>query len=104
MPQYLKGAAAAIIVVDVSREETLSSVARHAELFAKHDPGGLVVVSCNKTDLLERSRHAAVKRLVASTSRVDEPRIFLTSAKDASGVESMFETVASDLVGRLRGD
>jgi small GTP-binding protein len=98
LPQYLKGAAGAIVVADVTRPETFRSVARHIGLFEGHNPGGSVVAGCNKMDLIEASRRDALRHAFGQSSVVPPDRLFYTSAKDATEVEAMFLALARILV------
>jgi small GTP-binding protein len=102
LPQYLKGAAGAIVVADATRSQTVESLAKHAEMFERRNPGGIVVASCNKIDLVDGERRAAVLRTTSVAAPVPADRVFFTSAKDATDVEAMFVALASLLVSRLR--
>lgn len=101
LPQYLKGASGAIVVADVTRPETCRSLARHIGLFEGHNPGGSVVVGCNKMDLVDPGKRDALRRAFREEAVVPAERLFFTSARDATDVEAMFLALARTLAGAL---
>jgi small GTP-binding protein len=102
LPQYLKGAAGAMVVADATRPETVQNLPHHLALFRRHNPAGQVAASCNKVDLVDRSRWQALEESVSAAVSVPPELLFLTSAQDSINVEAMFAALAGRLVASLR--
>ncbi len=93
--QYLTGAHGAVIVGDLTRSETITSIPRHIDNFLAVNPQGCTIVALNKTDLVDPSaslKSAAVKE---SDSAIATYR---TSAKTGECVNEIFEVLAHHLV------
>ena len=92
---YMKEAAAALIIGDLSRPETLDTMAKLAEGFAEAFPGRHTGFIVNKTDLVA---HAETAPLPFALTR---PGLSLirTSAKTGSNVATAFVDTA-DIVAR----
>lgn len=86
---YLSGAAAALVVVDGTRPQTIDVALDLAARFSEASPGAQVLFVANKADLhvdweTIKSRHGAV-------------RFHPTSAKSGEGVEELFLEIARSL-------
>ncbi len=90
---YLLGSAAAIIVADLTRLETLDSIPVHLDQFDKINPGKPVLVALNKADAasLPEERKAA---LLSLPGVID---VEMTSAKTGLNVEKVFELTAYEV-------
>lgn len=90
---YLRGAAGALMVCDVTRPETLPSLRRYFQDLQDINGRCDVVIAANKTDLLTAS-HSEPGAAFAAEARalaVDlGAPFYLTSAVDGSGVETGF--------------
>lgn len=86
---YYKGASAAILVADVNREETIKGIDAHKKAFLEVNPRGKVVISYNKSDLLNASQIEEFN-LDASS--------FLSSAKNDMNIEILFTTLAKEIL------
>jgi len=95
LPQYLKGAAGAILVCDVTRGDSRESISRHEAMYKQANPYGLSLVAMNKSDLLSSSDLQKMEKDAARRPFAGPARIFWTSAKMATNVESLFETMAT---------
>ncbi len=81
---YVVGAAAALIVSDATRPESLAKAGGLAETFASRFPGRPIKVIINKIDLVpEPEPHFAI-------DGVDADDLALTSAKTGRNVASLF--------------
>lgn len=95
MQSYLNGAAGALIVCDLSRQETLGALTRFAKLLkAKNDAIALLFVG-NKQDLVEE-RQIDEAEISAVAAQFDAPYI-LTSAKNNENVLDAFHRLAEQL-------
>lgn len=93
---YLRGAAGAVMVSDLTRPESLSILVHHIkELQALNQAASFVLVG-NKVDLIDEIR-VPESDLAALGHTYHAPH-FLTSAKTGENVERMFYTLAQQLV------
>jgi len=86
--QYLRGAAGAVVVCDLSRRETLEGIRWHAQTFLEINPTGSMVFVGNKADLVE-TREITTNQLAALASEFSCP-FYETSAKTGQNVEEFF--------------
>lgn len=93
---YLRGAAGAVLVCDVTRDETVTDLHRYARDLAAISPQTCLVVSANKVDLMH-PRGAIEDRGRAIADALQAP-CFLTSARTGEGVEDVFRHLARLLV------
>ncbi|HBQ99619.1 MULTISPECIES: Rab family GTPase [unclassified Roseofilum] len=96
-PSYLQGAKGAIIVADVSRQETIENISNHLNLFAKVNPKGKMVVALNKADLVDDQK---LEALLKSNQYPDQPviKIYGTSAKSGDNVNQLFQDLAQAIL------
>jgi len=78
---YYKGASGAIFVSDITRRETIDSLAEHKDIFLNENPEASFVTAYNKADLLTD--------IARENIEIDEDTFF-TSAKENSNVEALF--------------
>lgn len=96
-PSYLQGAAAVIIVGDVTRPETIQHFQEHIELFYNASPAGKVILALNKTDLIEAEVSQKLEQfLLGAISNV--LAVYQTSAKTSKNVDLIFERLAKELI------
>ena len=94
-PEYLRGAAGYLLVVDATWRESLQTaleLGRRAEAVA---PGAAVMLVLNKTDLVEERVFSDADLAGLATAGW---RIGLTSARSGDGVDTVFRQLAEQLV------
>lgn len=99
-PSYLQGAKGAIIVADVTRQETISNLPEHIDLFFSVNPKNTkIIVAFNKSDTLEPEKliHIIEKSPVAKDERIIAT--YTTSAKTGKNVDDMFDKLAENIIG-----
>lgn len=94
---YLRGAAGAILVCDLTRAATLESIPGYINDLRQLSPTAKLVLAANKYDLIEE-RQIAFPQVEAVANRFKLP-FFLTSAKTDTAVELMFQHLGQKLVG-----
>ena len=92
---YLRGAAGAILVCDLTRPESLACLHQYADQVLGLNPAARFVVAANKLDLNDQQLSAAEVERVAG--QLNAP-YYLTSAKAGTEVESLFRHLGSVLV------
>ena len=96
---YLRGAAGAILVCDMTRADTLKNLARYAEDLQKVVGAVQLVVAANKRDLPEH--HEINSDQVAAMAAAFDAPYFLTSAKVGEEVDVMFRDLGKLLLDRI---
>jgi len=86
---YMKGASGAIFVCDVTRKETITNLDEHIKTFLTLNPNANYVIAYNKSDLLTIQQREALD-ISGNT--------FLTSAKNATNVDTLFITLAKEIL------
>jgi small GTP-binding protein len=94
---YLRGAAGALLVCDLTRQETLLTIEEYASQLHAIQPNAHIIVVANKCDLTEQ-REISQTDLGNLADKLKAP-IFVTSAKTGEQVEDAFFTMASKVVG-----
>jgi small GTP-binding protein len=95
---YLRGAAGALLVCDLTRPETVQILYKYAQLLKEINPQACTVVAANKSDLIGEHR--------LSLSDLDElcqtiqSQFLFTSAKTGENAERIIDLLADTL---LRG-
>ncbi len=94
-PNYLRGAAGAIIVCDLTRKETLAALSYYAGQIRSLNPDAALVFAANKADLvLERIvAHDELQEAISSFGN----SYLLTSAKTGQNVDLAFTTLADQM-------
>ena len=90
---YLRGAAGALMVYDVSRPETLSSLHHYLRDLQSINGRCAVVLAANKTDLLTSStpgERAAFEAEARSVAKELEAPLYFTSAISGQAVQAAF--------------
>ncbi len=97
-PSYLQGAKGAIIVGDVTRQETLIAMPDHARNFLAINPQGSVTLALNKSDLVEAEKLPRLLQLVQVPHEARILATYTTSAKSGQDVDRIFQTLADNLL------
>lgn len=90
---YLRGASGALIVMDLTRPDTLDGLVAFAGHFLEVSPSAPIVFLGNKVDL-EAERRVTLEQLKTAIEGFDGP-LKITSAKTGSEVDAAFETLAA---------
>ena len=85
---YLRGAAAALVVCDLTQRSTLDSLHEYARQMAEVNPRATLVIAANKCDLVEQ-RVVHEDEIAAIATELKAP-CYLTSAKIGMAVEEAF--------------
>ncbi len=94
---YLQGAQGAIFVCDLTRPETLSSLAKYHEQLEAVSPGIPIVLAGNKSDL--KNKQELTPALLEEQARhFNTVAVIITSAKTGQDVEIAFGELAKHLV------
>ena len=96
-PSYLQGAAAVVIVGDVTRPETIQHFQDHIELFYHASPNGKVILALNKTDLIEPDVSQKLEQFLREAI-VNVLEVYQTSAKTSKNVDLIFGRLAKELI------
>ena len=97
-PSYLKGASGSIIVADLSRVNTLSSISQHINLFLEVNPQATIAIAFNKADLISQEK---LEKLIKNHSFYDNPQIlciYPTSAKTGDNVAKIFKELSKSII------
>jgi len=89
---YLRGAAGAVLVCDVTRLETLEDLAGYVLNLREVSPGAEIVLAANKVDLVD-DHHELLERLDEVALALGA-RYYLTSALTGDQVEVLFRDFA----------
>lgn len=93
---YLRGAAGAVLVCDLTRPETLVSLRGYVDDLLEINPKARLVVAANKCDLTEQQQ-VTEAQIREAAAQLDAP-CYLTSAKTNVEVESLFRCLGRLLV------
>jgi small GTP-binding protein len=96
-PSYFQGAKGAIIVADVTRQETLYHLSDHIENFLSVNPHSYIVIALNKSDLIDTEYLEDLLKLYSFNQKVDVIATYLTSAKTSDNVNHIFNQLAEKL-------
>jgi len=97
-PSYLRGSSGAIIVADVTRQETMERVEEHIKLFLSINSQGFIIIAFNKSDLFDEEK---VAQLLTTYNFSEQQRVistYATSAKTGKDVDLIFEQLAYKIV------
>jgi small GTP-binding protein len=97
-PSYLQGASGAVIVADVSRQETIERIPDHLQLFASINPKSSVILALNKSDLIDEDKLAKLFELVQDLPHEQILGIYTTSAKTGKDVDAIFQKLAYKMI------
>jgi len=90
---YLRGASGAILVCDLTRAETLASLAGYGNALQKVMPRAQLVIAANKMDLADEQQITSTQ--VAEEAMRLNASYFLTSAKVGDEVDKAFRHLAT---------
>jgi small GTP-binding protein len=93
---YLRGAAAAVLVCDLTRPETLDSLHAHMDDLLGVSPGAQLVLAANKCDLADQQQLTPAQIETVAAGLCAPYR--LTSAKTGEEVETLFRHLGRLLV------
>lgn len=93
---YLRGAAGAVLVCDLTRAETLGGLERYVRDLRNVSPAAQIVLAANKNDLIDE-RQIAYERVAELAVSLGAP-YYLTSAKTGDEVERMFRDLGQMLL------
>lgn len=94
---YLRGAAGALIVCDLTRPDTINAYHYYAEQLKEISPQAKLLFLGNKSDL-EDKRRLTDEQLAEASQRWDSSYL-LTSAKTGLNVEEAFQLLAQHMEG-----
>ncbi|MEB3828144.1 Rab family GTPase [Phormidium sp. CCY1219] len=103
-PSYLQGASGALVVADLTRQETLERLPEHIKLFSSVNAKGSVIVALNKSDLVEEDKIAKLndlsKEVIDSLPTAKERVLatYSTSAKTGVHVDEIFHELAARMI------
>lgn len=97
--QFMKGAAAAIIVYDITRPETFMAMNNWFEAFREVCPGSIIVIAANKIDL-KNERMVPVEPGLMLRDWF-QAQYYETSAKTGKAVTDVFAKVAELLYRQI---
>lgn len=95
---YWTGAAGAIIVMDLCRDETISTQSTIIRKFMSLNTHPKIVLAGNKSDLIEPSKLSSLEEQIRSMGDSYGCPALLTSAKTGEHVESCFIRLAEQLM------
>ena len=93
---YLRGAAGAILVCDLTRPETLNNLFAYVDDLRGLNPQARLILAANKLDLADQHRLSETE-IVEAADRL-ETTYYLTSAKTGADVETLFRQLGQSLV------
>jgi small GTP-binding protein len=93
---YMQGATGALIVCDLTRQETLTACENYARQIRILNPGVQLVFVGNKVDLT-KERVVSVPDMLAALTVFGERTFYLTSAKTGEKVEDAFSFLAEKI-------
>jgi small GTP-binding protein len=85
---YMRGAAGAVLVCDLTRPDTLGSLQGYIDDLGRVSPGARLILAANKSDLTDQ--RALTAEQVADFASGQEMPFYLTSAKTGDEVEQLF--------------
>ncbi len=93
---YIRGAAGALLVCDLTRPETLDNLVTYVDLVQNISPQARLIVAANKGDLIDE-RQLTTDQIGVVAERFHVP-FYVTSAKTGDAVETIFREFGSMLV------
>ena len=97
-PSYFQGAKGAVIVGDVTRQETLDSLSDSIESFLAVNPKSHIVIALNKADLIEAEYLESLRKLYQFSDKTYVLATYLTSAKIGAYVDEIFQVLTQALI------
>jgi small GTP-binding protein len=93
-PSYLQGASGALVVGDVTRQETIDRIPEHINLFFSVNAKGFIILALNKSDLVDEDKLQKLEQLLQSSQQERVLAIYQTSAKNGLNVDEIFQKLA----------
>jgi small GTP-binding protein len=93
---YIRGAAGAILVCDLTQTETLYNLRSYADNLFHNDPNSRLILAANKFDLTDRQL-LTLAQIEEMANGLKAP-YYLTSAKTGEQVETLFRHLGQLLV------
>lgn len=91
VPNYLQGSSGAIVVADVSRQDTIERLPDHIQLVLSANPQSVIFVALNKADLI---LHTKLENLILHKPLKPISGLYVTSAKTGLLVDEIFQQLA----------
>ncbi len=93
---YLRGAAGAILVCDLTRPETLDSLQTYVEDIYNISPNAQLILAANKLDLIDQHQ-LNLSQIEKAAAKLNASH-YLTSAKTGDEVETVFRRMGRLLI------
>lgn len=96
--KYLQGASGAVIVADVSRQETLARLSERIQLFLSVNPKGFIVIAWNQSDIVDEKE---LEELATQVPKLAPERVLATykiSAQTGAYVDEIFQQLAYRII------
>ncbi|MGK7922898.1 MAG: Rab family GTPase [Trichodesmium sp.] len=100
-PSYLQGASGAIVVADLTRQETIENLSERLDLFFSVNPKSVALLALNKSDLVDLE---IVNQLLSKFNYQEDERVigmYSTSAKTGENVDDMFQKLSYKMVAKI---
>ncbi|XP_078179464.1 uncharacterized protein LOC144573554 [Carex rostrata] len=100
-PIYYRDADAALLVYDITSNETFDRVTKWVKELQQMAPGDITMtIAANKSDLV-RSNKIDIQEAESYATSIGA-RLFMTSAKSGTGIDEMFLDIAKRLMDKRR--
>ena len=83
-PSYLRGSSGAVILVDLSRKETIERLPEHIQVFLSVNPKGFIIIASNQSDLTAQEN---LEKLIQLQDLKQLSETYPTSIKTSSSVD-----------------
>ncbi len=97
-PSYLQGGSGAVVVADVSRQETINRLPEHIDLFLSINPKSSIIVVLNKSDLIEEEELKQWMQWVQIKKLERVSAIYKASAKTGTSVAEIFQQLTCKIL------
>ena len=102
-PMYYRGAAAAVVVYDITSQDSFQGAQRWvAELKSMHTPDVVIALAGNKVD--QDGRRAVETEVASKYAKEQGVLFFETSAKTGQSVIDLFNEIANRLPQEKKGE
>jgi GTPase SAR1 family protein len=96
--RYLQGASGAVIVADVSRQETLARLSERIQLFLSVNPKGFIVIAWNQSDIVDEKE---LEELATQVPKLAPDRVlatYKTTAQTGAYADEIFQQLAYRII------
>ncbi|MDZ7962560.1 MAG: Rab family GTPase [Aulosira sp. DedQUE10] len=97
-PSYFQGAKGAVIVGDVTQQETLIHLREHIQTFLAVNPKSYIAIALNKADLIASEYLENLQKLYQFRDQTNVLATHLTSAKTGNHVDEIFKILATKMI------